>query len=360
VLLIGAPVLAQSKSYHGVELPVMLDININGQDDGAIVTPNESVSISFQASSTSSNDENLDWWILAGSEQFGWYWYEKGSKTFNTQKLSASQEHLFNAGNSVVLPDLKGLNADTYQVYFGADKTPNGRLDDDTLGYSQVQLQVVSEKNTQFSYQSDFSKSLDGWQGNFVDLPVDYDPEIYELIYEYAELPEEVNDAVKFAPMLQGHNRSDDLFMYMTRPLTGLKHQTKYRVSFDIVIASNVPTGLGGIGGAPAESVFFKAGVATQKPEPVISSDNYYRLNVSQGSQSNDGKDAIVLDHIGVDIMDIKYKLKTLNNQYKTFEFTTGDSDQVWILVGTDSGFEGLTRLYIPKVGVVIEEITSQ
>lgn|GEM_PF-5603529 len=356
LLLLSLSSTVYPNQYIGGNLPVNYSFTINQQDGGAIVTPDESILIEFQNSSKQPISSKLDWWLLAGSDQNGWFWHNKNNNSFSLTQQPASQEMLFNSGNSYSWSDLKGLPVDTYSVYFGADINPNGRLDEDSLGYSQTTVSVVAAKDTKFSYQSDFSQGQDGWQGNFVDLPVDYDPEIYELLYEYAAMPEGVNSEYQNAPSLQGHNRSDDLFMYMTRPITGLKHHTQYKVSFDILIASNAFAGGFGIGGAPGESVYFKAGVSNQKPEPLTTEDNYYRLNIDQGSQSNNGENAIVLDHIGVDIIDSEYKLKLLNNHDKSFEFSTGANDKVWLLLGTDSGFEGLTRIYIPKVNIMIEE----
>ncbi len=357
----AAPSAARPARNSGVEFPVDVEIRINGQDGAAVVTAGESALVSMKVTPREGDSaaDVLEWWVPAGSEQFGWYWYGIANGNFSTTTAPAAREALLNNGETFFLPDMGGLPPAEYQVYLGVDSDPNGILDMASLAYSRLDLRVVAEKQSRFVYESDFGTGLDGWTAGAADLPADYDPEIYELGFSHEQLPDEVVEAYEFGPMLQGHNRSDDLFMYMIRPLTGLKHNTEYVAVFNIEIASNAAAGGVGIGGAPGESVFFKAGIATQKPAPQVTAQNYYRMNVDHGIQSNDGEDAVVLNHIGVETMNGEYKLKTMSNDQGGFPFTTGSGDRVWILIGTDSGFEGFTRLYIPRIEVVIEEVST-
>ena len=65
---------------------------------------------------------------------------------------------------------------------------------------------------------------------------------------------------------IQGHNRSDDLFMFFKKQVGGLKTDAAYTVVLSLDLATNVPTGSFGIGGSPGESVFVKAGASTAEP----------------------------------------------------------------------------------------------
>ena len=49
-----------------------------------------------------------------------------------------------------------------------------------------------------------------------------------------------------------------------------------------------------------------------------------------------------------------EYKLKTLDNQGRPFEVTTNSQGQVWLIVGTDSGFEGLSGFYYAEVNYTL------
>ncbi len=62
------------------------------------------------------------------------------------------------------------------------------------------------------------------------------------------------------ALFLGGDNRSDDLFMFYKAHVGGLLPGASYFVRFEVEVATNVPMGCVGIGGAPGESVWVKAG----------------------------------------------------------------------------------------------------
>ena len=65
---------------------------------------------------------------------------------------------------------------------------------------------------------------------------------------------------------IQGHNRSDNLFMFFKRQVGGLKADAEYTAVLYLDLATNVPEGLVGIGGSPGESVFVKTGASTVEP----------------------------------------------------------------------------------------------
>ena len=97
-----------------------------------------------------------------------------------------------------------------------------------------------------------FENDAEGWTASFADLPVDYEPSIYELDSSHGALPDGLEGAGIY---IQGHNRSDDLFMYLKRQIRGLEPSAIYAVSASIDLATNVPLGSVGIGGSPGESV---------------------------------------------------------------------------------------------------------
>ena len=101
------------------------------------------------------------------------------------------------------------------------------------------------------SFNFDFETGPQGWTAGFADLPVDYDQSIYELDHGNRLLPEGLDGRGMY---LQGHNRSDDLFMYLKTQVGGLRPNTAYAVSVSIDLATNVSAGLVGIGGSPGKA----------------------------------------------------------------------------------------------------------
>ncbi len=201
-----------------------------------------------------------------------------------------------------------------------------------------------AQSSDELLYRYDFANGSRGWQGDFADYPAG-EEEFYQLGWGFARLPDYLA-ANRFAMTLKGHNYSDDLSMFLRRKINGLAPDTDYTVQFRVTIASNAPQGAIGIGGPPGEGVVLKAGAMLQRPfaDPVMR-----LLNVDKGIQSNDGADAIVLGHIGVDtpLSRPAYRLKTLDNAEKSFVLRTDDTGEAWLLIATDSGFEGATRIYI-------------
>lgn len=212
------------------------------------------------------------------------------------------------------------------------------------------------------SFEYDFSDNDHGWTGDFTDLPIDYEPDIYDLEFDHTDRPPSVGEGK--ALRLSGINRSDDLFMYLKKQLTsaeGIKPNTTYLVHFIVEFATDAPAGAFGVGGPPGEAVWVKVGAAPIEPIPVPEEDSphpHLVTNVDKGRQNEDGEHALRIGDVAKvdnDEFDV-YELKTLNNQEQALEVTSDADGNLWIFVGTDSGFEGKTTLYYTQISVSLEE----
>ncbi|HLU90168.1 MAG TPA: hypothetical protein VKZ51_10080 [Cyclobacteriaceae bacterium] len=202
-----------------------------------------------------------------------------------------------------------------------------------------------------------FEANEEGWIGGFADLPVE-GQDIYELDISHSPLPEET-DATGNSIRIQGHNRSDDLFMFLKKKLTGLSPSTTYQVIFDIEMASQYPQTAPGIGGGPGGSVFIKVGATPEEPlaveeeEPV---QNYLRMNIDKGNQAQEGTDMINVGTVGIEGEEYRYQLIQRGNSDRPISANTDPEGNLWLILGTDSGFEGLTVLYYNTVKVRLEK----
>ncbi len=206
----------------------------------------------------------------------------------------------------------------------------------------------------------DFRLGRQGWQADFADYSVLN--EDLQLMADIEALPDEL-DVRGTGFYIQGMNRSDDLFMYLKHelgPLDGVRPGQTYQVRYRIVVASNAPTGCAGVGGAPGESVYLKAGASTDEPDDVRDGDGV-NLNVDKGNQAEGGADAFVVGDIanGEDcgeyenLDDVPYvSLDFRPEQEQTV--TADEQGRLWLFVGTDSGFEGLTGLYYQRIEAVL------
>jgi hypothetical protein len=191
----------------------------------------------------------------------------------------------------------------------------------------------------------------------FVDLPTTGHG-IYELDFRHEQLPAPLSG--RRGLRLTGHNRSDDLAMFVVAPVGGLRADTLYRVELELELASNVPTGCFGIGGSPGDSVYIKLGASTEQPQAVEVDegvDHWFRANVDIGNQSQAGEQTRVVGTLANtqpcdDLAAARWELKTLSTQGQPLSVRTDDAGRFWLLAGSDSAFEGLTRFYLTALRV--------
>ena len=205
-----------------------------------------------------------------------------------------------------------------------------------------------------------FDTGTEGWSAGFSDLPADADPEFYELESSSQQLPSGLPGSGFY---IQGNNHSDDLFMFLKRQVDGLQANSMYRVNFSIDLATNVPEGLVGVGGAPGEDVHVKAGAVANEPLIVTDTLGWLRMNIDKGSQSQGGADMIVIGNVAHPQLPQdssgEYLIKSLSNGGQVFTTTTDSHGSLWCIVGTDSGFEGLTALYYSRIAISFTKIGS-
>jgi hypothetical protein len=201
-----------------------------------------------------------------------------------------------------------------------------------------------------------FEGGTEDWRGAFADYPAGREQD-FRLAFEHRALPVEVGTPGS-GLYLAGDNRSDDLFMFLTREVTGLRPQTSYAITFELVLASNAGSGCTGIGGAPGESVYLKVGASRTEPRAIPDVDGSLRLDVDKGIQASGGANAQVIGNIAnglAQCTNAPFRLITRTNLGTPFLITTDERGTLWLLVGTDSGFEGTTTLYYDSIRVVLE-----
>lgn len=196
--------------------------------------------------------------------------------------------------------------------------------------------------------------STEDWIAGFSDYPADWEESRFEFQFEHAELPDEVNQNSR-SLLVSGRNISDDLFMFLKKEISGLKPNHRYLVSFELEVASQYPEESAGIGGSPGASVFLKAGATDTEPQAVVENGEI-RMNIDKGSQSQGGEDMQVLGNIGIPGEEFRYQLIQRDNLQNPLSVQTDASGNLWVIVGTDSGFEGTTTLYYNTIEVTLEE----
>ena len=200
------------------------------------------------------------------------------------------------------------------------------------------------------TFSFDFESSAEGWQGGFADLPVDADTAFYGLEINHTPLPDPL-DVNQKALRISGDNHSDDLFMFFKKQLDGFEPDREYELTFELEFASNAPENSFGVGGSPA-SVYIKAGAISEEPKEIAAQDDWYRMNIDKGNQSQSGADMQVLGTIGIPGDTAVYKLVQLDNVSDAFVAKTDSDGKLWVIIGSESAFEAVTTLYYNKIDI--------
>lgn len=203
------------------------------------------------------------------------------------------------------------------------------------------------------TFAFDFSRGPQGFVGAFADYPP-ADASIYELLSDYRTLPPPLESHSGL--FLSGVNRSADLFMFLKGPVSGLRAGALYAVTVTVEIATDTPAGCFGVGGAPGESVWIKAGVTAVEPLPVREG-SHLRMNIDIGRQSNGGTEALVLGNVANSRQceqSREWELKALESQSTPAGITVSADGRAWFLIGFDSGFESRTEVYFTGAAVTL------
>jgi hypothetical protein len=206
-----------------------------------------------------------------------------------------------------------------------------------------------------------FAAGTDNFTADFTDYSVGQEigDQGIRFVSEFRRLPAPLNN--RFGLLVGGTNRSDDLFMYIYRQVSGLVPGQRYSVRVDITFATNVPRDCVGVGGSPGESVYIHAGATAAVPTKVIQGTNV-RSSIAKANQSQSGRETITIGNFaggGGTCTDGQYAVKTLSTASREITaaplppppadallLTADPQGRLWIVIGTDSGFEDRTEIY--------------
>ena len=212
---------------------------------------------------------------------------------------------------------------------------------------------LPSDTGEAMTFHFDFDDGPLGFVAGFADYPPAHE-EIYELASGHRALPPPLGS--QSGLFISGVNRSDDLFMFFKGPIAGLTPGANYAVEVSVEIATSTPSGCIGVGGAPGESVWIKAGVTAEEPVAVID-DSYLRMNIDIGSQSNSGAQAVVLGNVANSRsceQPPSWELKALESEPIPAGISVPVDGRAWLLIGADSGFESRTDVYFTGASVTL------
>jgi hypothetical protein len=221
--------------------------------------------------------------------------------------------------------------------------------DDGTL---EIDEQAATAKP--IALQWSFEDSAEEWFSGFTDYTVGMESGI-DFQGGQAALP---SPLIGGGFSLRGRNISDDLWMFAARalgPAQGIVPNADYDVAMTVLVASNAPSGCGGIGGAPGESVSLKGHVVNTLPRAIVSGSKV-SFSIAKGQQENIGPAALSFGNLANgDSCDAPPSYRILSRSAKSIApVRATSSGNLWIYFGSDSGFEGASSYFIDGVMVTL------
>ncbi len=208
-----------------------------------------------------------------------------------------------------------------------------------------------TEPTDALAFTFDFRRGPQGFTAGFADYPPAH-AQIHELTSDYRALPAPLEP--HSALFISGVNRSDDLFMFFKGPIAGLRPGARYAVTVGGEIATSTPAGCVGVGGAPGESVWIKAGATAVEPLAVLEGA-YLRMNVDIGNQSRGGAHAVVLGNVANSRsceQPRQWERKSFQSRTTPEPISASPAGRAWLLFDVDSGFEARTEIYFTEASV--------
>ncbi len=288
---------------------------------------------------------NVDWtreWV---------YLYSAGDKPTNGYSASVTEVRRYSdysLGFSDVL-QAPGANCTAQQGVtrpYVLVAFPKSSVAPPSASHSHLDTVRDCAAQTTKTFTYTFATDAQGWTAGFAD----YSPQTSDMRLEARIAPLPAGTATGNGYFLQGMNRSDDLFMLLKRrvgPTDGIVAGKRYAVRTSVTFWTNSSADCFGIGGSPGGSVYLKGGAANREPLPVLDSLNHYRMNIDKGEQAAGGANATVHGTIdnGLTCGDGRW-VRVTKTSATPVEVQADANGQLWLLAGTDSGYEGLTQLY--------------
>lgn len=203
----------------------------------------------------------------------------------------------------------------------------------------------------------DFNYGLQGWEHGFSEYPVDSAD--YNLQFSYGGVAELNGQG---AVMLSGNNIHGDLFMYLKKRIRNLQPNSLYTLTFEIELASQARAGENDVDGYPGDEVFLKVGATDLEPKSLID-ESYYTMNIDKGRGADNGNEMVNIGNIGVPGDSFGFVLINRSNvpysgsnaNYTSPVVVRSNNDgEIWLIVGTDSEYNGMTTVYYSRISVVL------
>lgn len=225
----------------------------------------------------------------------------------------------------------------------------------------------------------DFDSGTEGWDAGIAGYPVD-DESLYEFEARQEDAPFDDTEGVL---VLSASNPDNNLFMYLSRQISGLEPNTTYEADLTVNFTSDVLTDTTGVPGdttgvpgdttgvagdsantgtgasagiaETSDTLILKAGVVPVEVTTEPDEQDFLQLvGIDIGDSGSDGADLIVIGTYPGNGADTGYQIHTASPG-SPFTVTTNEDGDFWLIVAAES-FGTQTTLYISSIEVRISE----
>jgi hypothetical protein len=222
--------------------------------------------------------------------------------------------------------------------------------------FSAAQVKVAAQV---IELDYNFRYGALNWTADFAGYHPAYNTNgFYELFSGVRFMPRKLTILPRRGFYIQGTSYSPGLIMFLKRRLTaadGIIAGQSYRIDYAVTLASNAPTGCGGIGGPPGESVILRAGASPIEPLAVTLPNGGLDLNIDLNTATSPAGD--VANGIDCESASPAFPFALFQRSTQHPTATAGANGELWLFVGTGSGFEGMTRLYYQSIRATLTPI---
>lgn len=202
-----------------------------------------------------------------------------------------------------------------------------------------------------------FESGANGWEALFGSYP-EGEEEFYGLDSDVKALPTPLDQSKK-AFMLSGNNHSDALRMFMVKQIDGFIPGASYQLSVSLKLASMYPSSGIGIGGGPGSAVhivaYASAGGFEKKYSDDSNSSGYFDIEIIKDTVDDKAQSTADLGTVGIEGEEYVYTMIERQND-EPLVCKADSNGKIWFIVGTWSGFEGITTLYYDEVKIEFQK----
>lgn len=203
--------------------------------------------------------------------------------------------------------------------------------------------------------ESSFNESASGWETGLTDFDTTTTLSSFALSGRVSAYPSPLPATGK-GLLVSSTNQRDTLFTFITKKITGLNPASSYSIRLATTVIARLPQddSLQFINN-PTTKLYIKGAVSNQPPLNFLVGSKA-RLNLHTGLLGSDGRDFKLLIPQALPLTEV-YQTYPVPSEGGTFRIVPNQQGEIWVTLGSQTEFKGITKLYYDDIKITIETI---